>query len=96
MAVKFDYQTITAAVARLDSAIYDSGLFAATQAIITCEVADIRYTIDGSTDPAEGHKLVAGNAIVLENYEEIQKFQCVRADAVNAIIRVTYENPQQR
>jgi len=60
-------------------------------AYITCEAANIRYWLDGTTPTSdEGHKLVAGGEKWLVDVEEIDGFRAIRAAGTNAKLMITY------
>lgn len=63
----------------------------ADYAIATIETADIRFTIDGTSPTASvGHPLEAGRVMLLENYDELQKFRGFRSTSVSGNLKVTY------
>jgi hypothetical protein len=68
----------------------------AKEVLITVEVDDIKWTIDGTTPTTTagggtGHHAVAGDNLTLTGYEAISKFRAVNETGANgAILRVTY------
>lgn len=68
----------------------------ATQAVIQVETANVRYTLDGATDPSPasasqlGYIGYASGTIVLANATEITNFQVIREGAVSAVLQVQY------
>ena len=65
---------------------------AARTALITVEVAPIRYRTDGGTAPTAttGHEALVGAVITLESKREIGNFSAIARDGVSATLRVTY------
>lgn len=67
-----------------------------SKAIITCEIASVNFTVDGSTPTVttgthEGHLLNAGDVLTLGSIDEIKKFKCINAVASNgAVLKATY------
>lgn len=74
------------------------GLTAATitglnKGLITCESAQIRFTVDGTTATATvGHILNDGDVLKLENMSELNKFSAIRTGGVSATLRCSYGN----
>lgn len=68
----------------------------AREALITVEVDDIKWTVDGTTPQTTagggaGHHAVAGDNITLQGYQAISRFRAINETAANgAILRVTY------
>ena len=59
-------------------------------AIITVLADAIRYFCDGSVPDANtGHKVAAGDTIVLSNFDDIRNFQAIRV-TTDATITVSY------
>ncbi len=59
-------------------------------ALITVEVAAIRYTVDGTTPTASlGHKAEPGDALELIDRGEVTKFLAFRKDGTDATLKVT-------
>ena len=66
------------------------------RAVITVEVGDVNFTIDGTTPTItsgtyQGHLLKVGDVLTLNDVEEIRRFRTINAVASNgAVIKVTY------
>jgi hypothetical protein len=57
---------------------------------MTCETAQIRWTIDGTTVTASnGHIMDTGTSLTLSNRDAISKFKAIRVSASGALM-VTY------
>lgn len=74
-----------------------TGYLNAKAALITVEVAAIRFTLDGTTpvvtatSTGTGHLMNAGDSYVIRGYGNIQRFQCINAVASSgALVFVTY------
>lgn len=64
----------------------------AEYALITVETETIRYRTDGTApDSTTGHKLVAGDTLVLDNFDDIRRFKAIRdtGAAADATIHVS-------
>lgn len=62
------------------------------EAFITCEDADIRFWLSGSTPTASlGHMLKKGESLTIENYDDIANFLAIRDNAIDANIFCTYK-----
>ena len=68
------------------------GLTAATivgsnKAVLTVEVAPIRFTVDGTTPTASvGHLAQVGDVIKLDSEDELRKFRAIRTGASGTIM----------
>lgn len=65
----------------------------ATYAVITVEVAAIRFRIRGDTalpTPTEGHIAEVGDDLVLSSPQDIENFRAVVRDGIDAKLFVTY------
>jgi hypothetical protein len=61
-------------------------------AIITVEVAELRFTVDGTSPTSTvGHVASAPDVIELESNEEIAAFRAIRTGATSAKIYATYK-----
>lgn len=79
---------LTSATYSLRSANTKRGL---KQAVISVENADIRYRMDGTSPTAAiGHIGYKDSFITLSGAADIQKFEAIRKDGTNAVLRVTY------
>lgn len=64
----------------------------AEYAVVTVETNNIRYRTDGTNpDSTTGHLLAAGDALLLDNYDDIRRFKAIRdtAAAADATIQVS-------
>jgi hypothetical protein len=61
-------------------------------AVITVEVAPIRYRVDG-TDPTAsvGHLVAVGGVIVLESGSDVSNFAAIRSTGSSATLMVTFD-----
>jgi hypothetical protein len=58
-------------------------------ALITVETDSIRYRTDGTNpDSTTGHLLVAGDALQLDNFDDIRRFKAIRV-TTDATIQVS-------
>ena len=63
-----------------------------SNALVSLETADIRYTYDGTTPTSTvGHLLTSGNSIVLSGQNQMSQFKCIRAASTDSTISITYE-----
>ena len=63
----------------------------ANSAILTVEVAQVRFRIDGTAPTASiGHVLNANDAYSLLTFEQISNFKAIRTGATNALLTITY------
>jgi len=63
----------------------------ADQVLITVETATVRYRIDGQAPTASvGHVLNAGDVLELKGRFEIDKFQAIRKDGLDATARCSF------
>lgn len=75
------------------AATYLTGGEKAKRAVITIELAQIRYTYDGTTPTSSvGHLCNPFDVITLIGSDNITNFRAIRAGSTNATIKVTYEN----
>ena len=59
-------------------------------ALVTVETDQIRYTTDGTTpDASTGHLLDVGDALELDNHDDIRRFKAIRV-TTDATIQVSY------
>ena len=91
----FAYEEITVSTTALSltAATYKpTGHTRAGYALITCENAAIRFTMDGVTTPTSsvGHLLAAGSSVELESPNTISHFQAIRDGGSDALIQVSY------
>ena len=64
-------------------------------AFITVETDAVRFWLDGSTPTASaGHKLAAGDTLILNGRDEVDKFRVIRV-TTNATLFVSYANGVQ-
>jgi hypothetical protein len=65
-------------------------------ALITCETADVRFTLDGTTPTVTsgtgaGHLLGSGQNYVVRGYENCRNFRCINAvGSSGATLKCTY------
>ena len=60
-------------------------------ALVTVESQAVRYRLDGLAPTATvGHNLDVGAVLELEGHWEIDQFQAIRRDGVDATLRVSY------
>ena len=60
-------------------------------AVITVEVAQISFTVDGGTTPTPtvGHQADPGDVIELAGQAEVSNFRAIRTGGVSATLKVT-------
>ena len=64
----------------------------AGRAIANLETAQIRYYWDGTVPTATaGHVAEAGDELIIEGLEALEKFRAIRTGGVSATLNVTYE-----
>ena len=64
----------------------------AVRAFITVEDANVRFRVDGTVPTTiEGHALAASDILLIESASDIAAFRAIRDDAVDAILKVTYQ-----
>ena len=64
----------------------------AVRAFITVEDAAIRFRVDGtSPSTSEGHVVNESDIILIESASDIEVFQAIRDDAVDAVLKITYQ-----
>lgn len=93
--------TATGTVSLDDLALYEvvdhlADIRQCTRAVLTCEIASVNFTIDGTTPTIttgtyQGHLLNAGDVLTLNSIDEIKNFKCINAVASNgAVLKATY------
>lgn len=84
--------TITDSVTSLSQSIYQSGGYAAVQAIVTLEGGAIRYDEVGTPTATTGHYVatVPGMAFPICGLDSIRAFKAVRVATQNATASITY------
>ena len=64
----------------------------AVRAFITVEDAAIRFRVDGDAPTTlEGHVVNESDIILIESVSDIEDFQAIRDDAVDAVLKITYQ-----
>ena len=59
-------------------------------ATITCEVAQVRFRIDGTNPTAtEGHVLNPGDTLKLDSNEDIKAFRVIRTGVTSGILKIS-------
>lgn len=90
----FEQLTVANSVQVLTDSKYKDSITSggASAAFITNEIAQLRYTYDG-TEPTTtvGHILESGGLLVLNGQNQMSQFKCIRTGSTSAIITVTYE-----
>lgn len=62
-----------------------------THAFITCEVAAVRFWLDGTAPTATvGHNLEVGDTLELESEPQLQNVRFIRRDGVDSTLRCSY------
>ena len=62
-----------------------------TKAFITCEAAQVRFTLDGTAPTTSvGHLLDDGDILTLDSNEDIAAFKAIRTGEVSASLQCTY------
>lgn len=60
-------------------------------ALITCEAAVVRFTLDGTAPTATvGHVLNPDDVLTLDSPDQLQKVRFIRRNAVDATLRCSY------
>jgi hypothetical protein len=64
-----------------------------TKAFITCETAQMRFSIDGTAPTATvGHLVNSGDIIKLDSNADIAAFRIIRTGATSGVIKCTYSS----
>lgn len=94
----FAYETLTVSNAStaLTAATYAPADYAskgkAQRAVITANDQPARFRVDGGAPTATvGHKLAAGETVVITGYTNIVNFRIIREGATDVNLAVTYE-----
>lgn len=84
----FETLSVTTTATTLTQATADDS----TKAVITVEVAPVRFRLDGTAPTAAiGHELLVGDMLVLTSNDEIERAKFIARDGVTATLSVTYE-----
>ena len=87
MAIDFESLTISSTAVAITAGNIDQHH---DDALITVEVAAVRFRIDGTAPTATvGHILEVGDVLELRGMGEIGKFQAIRRDGSDATLRVS-------
>jgi hypothetical protein len=66
----------------------------ATQAVCSCRLAELSFTVDGTTPTsAVGHLWEAGETKVFNGHDTLVRFAVIRTTAVSGQIDCTYTSP---
>ena len=90
----FEQLSVTTAVQVLTPAKYKDSdtVGGASNAYLTLESGDIRFTYDGTTPSGTvGHILTDGNALILSGQNQISQFKCFQYGGTGSTISITYE-----
>ena len=61
------------------------------KAFITCESAQLRYTLNGTSPTSStGHLMNPMDGLTLEGYYQMNNFRAIRVGSTSATIQVTY------
>lgn len=90
----FAYEEITVSTTAIGftvATIKPTGHTRAVYALVTCEDAAVRFTMDGTTPTTSlGHLLSAGSSLELESPNTISRFLAIRDGGSDATLRVSY------
>ncbi len=85
-----NYEAITVAGTAIGLTVADMIASGEDHAILTTEIAPIRYTVDGTTPtPTVGHLAPAGSKITLTSSAELVRFLAIRTTGTSASVRVS-------
>jgi hypothetical protein len=60
-------------------------------AFITCETAEIRYTVDGTAPTTTvGHLLSPRDVLILDSNADIAAFRAIRTGATSGVLKATF------
>lgn len=91
VAFRFDIYRVGTTVTSLVTTNVDGNLDA-FRAVISCEVAQLRFRYDGGDpNPTTGHILNPGDHLTLEGRGNIRAFKVIRAGPLDGEISVTLE-----
>jgi len=83
---------VTTSVQVLTPAKYADSNGGATDAFITLNGGNIRYTYDGTTPSGTvGHVLLDGGILVLKGQNQMSQFKCYQTGSAGSELSVTYE-----
>lgn len=85
--VDYESQTVTDEASPINIDAGDDCKFA----LISCEVAGIRFRVDGEDPTAdEGHELEKGDYLILRSEADFKAFRAIREGDTDATIRISY------
>ena len=88
----YEQLTVTTGVQVLTPAKYATTNGGATDAFVTLNGGNIRYTYDGTTPSGTvGHVLLDGGILVLKGQNQMSQFKCYQTGSAGSEISVTYE-----
>ena len=93
--IAFEQLSVTTSVQTLTPSKYQPSNVSggASEAFLTLESGDIRYTYDGTTPSSTvGHLLKDGGVLVLKGQQQMSTFKCYQTGASGSTITVTYEH----
>jgi len=83
---------VTTSVQVLTPSKYADASGGATDAFITLNGGNIRYTYDGTTPSGTvGHVLLDGGILVLKGQNQMSQFKCYQTGSARSELSVTYE-----
>ena len=86
-AAGYESVTVSSSAVGLTSGTYGTN----TYALITCEDAQIRFRVDGTSPTvSEGHILNPGDTLELDSNEDIAAFEAIRTGDTDGVIKVSY------
>ena len=60
-------------------------------ALVTCETAQVRFTINGTAPTVDiGHLLNPGDTLKLDSNEDITAFRAIRTGSVSGVLKATF------
>ena len=91
----YAYESITvsntAGGIKLSSSKFTQSGIQACRALITAEVNEMRFTLDGTVPTSSvGHLLEPGQVLNLDNSDEIQQFCAISTGSTSGVLQVTY------
>jgi hypothetical protein len=88
----YEQLTVTTAVQVLTPSKYAEVKGGATDAFLTLNGGNVRYTYDGTTPSGTvGHVLLDGGILVLKGQNQMSNFKCYQTGSAGSEISVSYE-----
>jgi hypothetical protein len=92
--IPYDYEsiTVTNSAVGLDTSKLTQYPAHKLRVLITCENGDVRWRVDGNSDPtsAEGHILEKGMNLTIDGMNTLTRFKAIKSGTDDGILRVTY------